>query len=110
MRPGGDRVDAVPRQRRAHVVEVVAVELLRIVELVVVDVALEPGDGSRHTLGCRLPRVLRLIATRDEAGDHRAESPDAETGLHESTPRYVTGSFAPPADERRIASVTSEQR
>ena len=80
-------VDAVPRQGRADIVEVVPRELLRVVELVVVDVALEPGHRARHALRRRLACVLRLVAAGYEARDHRAERPDTETRPHASLPR-----------------------
>ena len=87
VRAGGDRIDPVAGQRRPDVVEVVPRQLLRVVELVVVDVALEPRDGARHPLGSGLPGVLRLVAARHEARDHRAQRPDTEARLHALLPR-----------------------
>ena len=55
-------VDSVPAERRAHVLEVVLVELLRVVELVVVDEVPEAADRTRHLCRGRLPGVLRLVA------------------------------------------------
>ena len=70
-----DRVDAVPVERGAHVVEVVAVELAGVVELVVVHQVAEPVDGAVHLLRDRLVAPLRLVAAGHEARDHRAEAP-----------------------------------
>ena len=51
-----DAVDAVPVERGAHLVEVVARELLRVVELVVVHQVAEALDGRPHLRrGRRLP-------------------------------------------------------
>src|SRR5581483_2411917 len=47
----------------------------------------EPADGAVHLLLDRLVRPVRLVAAGDEAGDHRAEGPDAERGLHAVPPR-----------------------
>ena len=84
-----ERVDAVPVERRAHLVEVVRRELGRVVELVVVDQVAEARDGAVHLLGGRLVRELGLVADGHEARDHRSERPDAEAGLeaaHEGLP------------------------
>ena len=50
VQAAGDAVDAVAVERLAHLVEVVLAELLRVVELVVVDQVAEPGDGAPHLL------------------------------------------------------------
>ena len=73
-----DAVDGVVAERVADVVEVLGVELLRIVELVVVDEISQPVDRAAHALGGRLARPLRLVAARDEARDHRPEGPYPE--------------------------------
>ena len=78
----GDAVDAVSAERLAHVVEVLPRELLRVVELVVVDQPLQALDCAAYVLDRRPAVVLRLVAAGDEAGDHRPERPDAETRLH----------------------------
>ena len=78
VRPGRDCVDAVVAQDAANLVEVPLRELLRVVELVVVDEIAEPVDCPADALGHRLVRPLRLIAARDEARHHRPEGPDAE--------------------------------
>ena len=73
-----DAVHGVVAERVADVVEVLGVELLRIVELVVVDEISQPVDRAAHALGGRLVRPLRLVAARDEARDHRPEGPYPE--------------------------------
>ena len=73
---GRDAVDVVLAERVAHLVEVLLVELLRVVELVVVDQVAEPVDGAMHSLGGRLARPLRLVAAGDESRHHRPEGPD----------------------------------
>ncbi len=50
MEPGRDAVDAVLAQHPAHRVEVLLGELLRVVELVVVDQPVEPVDRPPHPL------------------------------------------------------------
>ena len=50
MRARGDGVDAVPAERAADLVEVLLGQLLRVVELVVVDQVAEAGDGPAATL------------------------------------------------------------
>ena len=74
-----DAVDPVPVERVADLVEVRRRELLRVVELVVVDQVAEPLDRRPHLLGRRLAGQLGLVAGRVEAGRHVAEGPDAET-------------------------------
>ncbi len=86
MQPGADRRDAVAVERVAHLVEVVRVELARIVELVVVHQVAEPLHRTPHLHRDRLVRVLRLVAARDEARDHGTERPDAEGRPHVSVP------------------------
>src|SRR5262249_3963484 len=88
METGRDAVDAVPAEGAAHVVQVPGRQLLRIVELVVVDQVAQPFDGATDLLRGRLRRVLGLVAARYEAGDHRAHRPDAEAGLHRSSPSF----------------------
>ena len=73
-----DAVHGVVAERVADVVEVLGVELLRIVELVVVDEISQPVDRAAHALGGRLVRPLRLVAARDEARHHRPEGPYPE--------------------------------
>src|SRR5215210_4445685 len=84
MQAGGHAVDVVAAERVPDVVEVVLVQLLRVVKLVAVDQVAEALHGSPDPLRRRLGRELRLVATGHEAGDHRAKRPDAETGLHVS--------------------------
>jgi hypothetical protein len=79
----------VPGERVAHLVEVVLRELLRIVELVVVHEVTEAGDRARHLHRSRLADVLGLVAARNEARDHRAESPDSERSPHAVPPCVV---------------------
>jgi hypothetical protein len=71
VRPGRDRVDAVLPEHGAHLLEVVLRELLRVVELVVVDEIAETLDRASDALGHRLAGPLRLVAARNEARDHR---------------------------------------
>src|SRR4051812_19193151 len=78
VQAAGDRVDAVAAERLTHLVEVVLAELPGVVELVVVDEALEPGHRAPHLVGRALPAVLRLVALRHEARDHPAQRPDPE--------------------------------
>ena len=75
MRAGCDGVDAVAAERSAHVLEVLLGELLRVVELVVVDEVAEPVDRAPDAVGHRLTGPLRLVPARDEPGHHRPESP-----------------------------------
>src|SRR5438067_27124 len=77
----------MPVERGTHLVEVVAVELTRVVELVVVHQVAEAADRAMHLRGDRLVPPVGLVAAGDEARDHRAERPDAERGLHRSPPR-----------------------
>ena len=82
MEPGGDAVDAVAVEGLADLVEVLLRELLRVVELVVVNELAEPVHRPPHPLRRRLAGPLRLIADGHEARDHRPEGPDAEAGPH----------------------------
>jgi hypothetical protein len=82
VQAGCHAVDVVAGERVADFLEVVLVQLLRIVELVPVDQVAEASHRPTDSLGCRLGRELRFVATGDEARDHRAQRPDAETGLH----------------------------
>ena len=84
-RPEQTAVDVVAVERLADVVEVVLAELARVVELVAVDEVAEALDGAAHLRGHRLGGVLGLVAAGHEAGDHRAERPDAEAGLQSSS-------------------------
>ena len=82
VQAGGDAVDVVVAERRAHVVEVVGRELVGVVELVAVHQVAEALHRAVHLLGGRFRGVLGLVAHGDEAGDHRAQRPYAEAGLH----------------------------
>ena len=87
MEAAGQAVDVVVRPERvADLVDVLLVELLRVVELVAVDQVAEPVDRAPDPLDRRLARVLGLVAARDEAGDHRRQRPDAEARLHAARP------------------------
>ncbi len=87
VQAAGDAVDVVVAERRLDVADVLVRELLRVVELVAVDQLAEALDGAVHLLGDRfgVVGVRRLVAARNEARDHRAEGPDAETRLHRAT-------------------------
>jgi len=50
----------------------------------IVDQVAETLHRPPHPLHRRFPRPLRLIAARNETGDHRPHRPDAETRLHRS--------------------------
>jgi hypothetical protein len=91
VQPAGQAVDVVVGpERLADLVDVLFVQLLRIVELVAVDLLVEPVDRPAYALHGRLAGTLRLVATRNEPCDHRAEGPDAEARLHaRSVPRAV---------------------
>jgi hypothetical protein len=78
VEPARDAVDPVAVERLAHLVEVRRCQLLRVVELVVVDQVAEPLDGGADLLRRRLAGELRLVAGRVEAGRHVAERPDSE--------------------------------
>ena len=91
-------VHVVPVECVADLVQVVLVQLLRVVKLVAVDQVAEPLDSSAHPHGRRLARVLRLVAAGNEARHHRAERPDAEAGFQSVahgrvSPRIVVGSI-----------------
>src|SRR4051794_13225646 len=92
MQARGDRIDAVPAECRPYVVEVFAIQLARIVELVVVHEVAEPLDGAMHLLCDRLVPMLRLVAAGNEARHHRAERPDTERSLHGVSPSTSSGS------------------
>src|SRR5581483_11915276 len=80
--------------------EVLARELLRIVELVIVDEVAEAGDGARDALRRRLAGVLRLVAAGHEPRHHRPEGPDTEGCLHAlllSSSGLSLGAFLPAA-------------
>ena len=77
MEPRRQAVHVVPVECASDLVDVPRVQLLRVVELVAVDQVSEPLDRPSHSLGGRLAGPLRLVAARDEAGDHRAERPDS---------------------------------
>src|SRR5205807_1260075 len=85
VEPRGDAVDPVAVERSAHLVEVLLGELLRVVELIVVDLLAEARHCAFHAVDRRLACVLGLVAARHEPGDHRPEGPDAETRLHAGT-------------------------
>jgi hypothetical protein len=82
VQPARDAVDPVPVERLAHLVEVVGRELLRVVELVVVDQVAEPLDRGAHPLRGGAAAQLGLVASRVEPGGHVPEGPDAETRPH----------------------------
>src|SRR5258705_6879352 len=82
MEAARDAVDAVPVERLLHRFEVLAVQFLRIVELVVVHQVAEPLDGRPHLLDGRRLRQFRLVAAGIEPGGHPAERPDTKTRLH----------------------------
>jgi hypothetical protein len=77
-RPARDAVDPVPVERVSDLVEVRRRQLLRVVELVVVDQVAEPLDRGPHLLRRRLARELGLVPGSVEAGRHVAEGPDSE--------------------------------
>ena len=106
VEPRADRVDPVPVERVAHLVEVVGVELAGIVELVVVDQVAETLDRAAHALGRRLAGVVRLVAAGHEARDHRAECPDAEARPHGSRQRPARSSRR----RETVSSVTAASR
>src|SRR6478672_3424127 len=85
----GAAVDAVTVERLLDLLQIVAVDLLRVVELVVVHQVAEPLDRGAHPLRGRGPGELRLVAARVEARRHGTERPDAETRLHSSSPRWL---------------------
>src|SRR5207248_3948099 len=95
VKAGGHAVDVVLAERLAHLVEVVLAEFLRIVELVAVHQIAEALDRPRDLLCGRLLHVVvvRLIAHRDEARDHRAEGPDSEACLHHCPSNSMTECF-----------------
>ena len=86
VQAAGDAVDAVAVERRADLVEVVAAELVGVVELVVVHQVAEAVHRAAHLLGRRLRAVLGLVADGHEAGDHPAQRPDPEARLHVVSP------------------------
>ena len=86
MEAARDAVDAVPVERATDRLEVLVRELLRIMELVVVDQPAEPFDGGADLLHRRDARELRLVPTRVEARRHAAERPDPQTRLHRGDP------------------------
>ena len=77
-----DAVDPVTVEHVAHSVDVLRRQLLRIVELVVVDQVAQPVDRATHSVDRRFAPVVRLIAARDEARHHRPEGPDSKRCLH----------------------------
>ena len=94
---GGDAVDAVTAQRGLDRLGVVLVDLLRVVKLVVVDQVAKAGHRALHLVYRALRFPLRLVAGRDEARDHRPESPDAEARLE----RHQTLAALPEEAARR---------
>ena len=69
VQPAGEAVDVVVgAERRADLVDVLLVELLRVVELVAVDQVAQPVDRAPDPLGGRLARVLGLVAARGRSG------------------------------------------
>jgi hypothetical protein len=81
VQAGRQAVDLVAVERGAHVVEVLGVELLRVVELVGVHEVAEARHRAADLLRGRLRAVHGLVAARHEAGDHPTQRPDAERGL-----------------------------
>ena len=81
-----DAVDVVAAERRAHRVEVLGDELLRVVELVAVHQVAEALDGAARP--CR-PSARPPTAAGSRPGtnrvDHRPEGPDSQTRLHRSS-------------------------
>ena len=78
VEPARNAVDAVTVERLAHLVQVLRRELLRVVELVVVDQVAEPCNRRPNPVGCRLAGELGLVAAGVEPGRHVAERPDSE--------------------------------
>jgi hypothetical protein len=78
VEPAGEAVDPVAVERVAHGIQVVAGELLRVVELVVVDQLAEARDGGAHLLDGRRARQLGLVPAGVEAGGHVPEGPDPQ--------------------------------
>ena len=75
MRARADGVDAVAAERLADVVEVLLGQLLRIVELVVVDEVAQPVDGARHPLDGRLARRTPAGSRRGRTSSPSARKP-----------------------------------
>src|SRR6266404_3723872 len=93
MQTGGDAVDPVPRQRLLHLGQIVLPQLLRIVELVIVDQVSETRDRRPHPRRRRCPHQLRLIPTRIEPRRHPTKRPNAERSLHRCVrPQWLIGS------------------
>src|SRR4029077_524181 len=102
VQAAGDAIDAVTVERLLDLLEIVAVDLLRVVELVVVHQVAEPLDRGAHPLRGRGAGELRLVAARVEARRHGTERPDAETRLHASSPRWLLAAtivWPPSSDE-----------
>ena len=84
--PAREAVDPVPIERGLNLLQVVALDLLGVVELVVVHQLAEALDGGSH-LGCGgRARKGRLVTARVEPGGHRSERPDTEARLHALEP------------------------
>src|SRR5207249_3635329 len=108
VQPAGDAVDRVSRPERfLNRLDVLLRDLLRVVEFIVVDQVAQPIDGAAHPVDGRLARPLRLVASRYEARDHRAERPDAKARLqsvaHLVLPSSRAGRLVPPARPRKGA-------
>ena len=76
-----DRVDAVPAERLAHLVEVLSAKLMRVVELVVVDQVAEPVDGAPH--------LARRSTRRPAAGWYPPGTKRVTIGPRAQMPRLV---------------------
>src|SRR4029450_5995135 len=85
METARDAVDAVSVECVPDSFEVLAGELLRVVELVVVDQVAKSFDGCAHLLDGRRARELGLVSARIEPRRHASERPDPETRLHAPT-------------------------
>src|SRR3974390_178695 len=85
METAGDAVDAVPVERFANRGEVVGRQLLRVVELVIVDQVPETPHSRPPLFDRRDPAQLWLVSAGVEPRGHPAERPDSETRLHAPT-------------------------
>ncbi len=101
-----DAVDAVLPEFLADRLEQLRVQLLRVVELVVVDQPLEAGDGAPDAGGHVLVRPLRLVPAGHEARHHRPEGPDPETRAHQRPSLSRIGDLSSSATARCGACAT----
>ncbi len=86
VQPARETVDPMPPKRLLHRRQVLAGELLRIVELVIVHQPAQPRNRRLHLLHRRDPRQLRLIPTRIEPRRHRPKRPNPQRHLHAPDP------------------------